>query len=108
MENAVKYRLKQFLEKNDIKESDFCRSINVSSGYISGMRKSIQPEKLESIATNYPKLNIAWLLTGYGNMMTSPPEEISKEDKLQHTIESQQRTIESLSRTIENLTQKPK
>jgi hypothetical protein len=69
MENVVKHRLKAYLEKNEIKDSDFCRTICVSQGYISGMRKSIQPDKLKSIAINYPSLNIGWLLTGEGDML---------------------------------------
>jgi hypothetical protein len=56
------------LKKKSIKDSDFCRAIGVSQGYISGMRKSIQPDKLKSIAINYPSLNIGWLMTGVGNM----------------------------------------
>jgi phage repressor protein C with HTH and peptisase S24 domain len=68
MKNSVKQRLKDYLEKSEVKDSDFCRAIGVSQGYISGMRTSIQPDKLKSIAINYPSLDIGWLLTGEGNM----------------------------------------
>lgn len=33
------------------------------------MRVSIQPDKLKSIAINFPKLDIGWLLTGEGSML---------------------------------------
>lgn len=33
------------------------------------MRKSIQPEKLYTIAVNYPDLDIGWLVTGVGSMI---------------------------------------
>ena len=33
------------------------------------MRKSIDPEKLQSIAKNYPDLNTGWLMTGEGEML---------------------------------------
>jgi phage repressor protein C with HTH and peptisase S24 domain len=69
MENSVKERLNFFLKKNKIKGIDFCTKINVSKGYISGIRESIQPDKLKSIAINYPKLNIGWLMTGIGDML---------------------------------------
>lgn len=69
MENTVKERLKKFLKENNISGADFCRSIGVSSGFISGMRESIQPDKLKSIAINYPSLDIGWLMTGEGDML---------------------------------------
>ena len=68
MEDSVKERLKLFLRNYNIKAVDFCRSIGVSSGFISEMRESIQPDKLKSIAINYPCLDIGWLLTGIGEM----------------------------------------
>jgi|WetSurMetagenome_2_1015567.scaffolds.fasta_scaffold109652_2 SOS-response transcriptional repressor LexA len=73
MENTVKERLVSYLGINKIKHSDFCESIGVSKGFIAGMRKSIQPDKLKSIAINYPFLNIAWLLTGIGEMKINQP-----------------------------------
>lgn len=68
MKTSVKERLRYFLKINDIKAVDFCRSIGVSLGFISGMRESIQPDKLKSIAIKYPSLNISWLMTGIGEM----------------------------------------
>lgn len=68
MKDTVKERIKLFLKVNEIKAVDFCSSIGVSSGFISGMRESIQPDKLKSIAINYPSLNITWLMTGLGDM----------------------------------------
>jgi transcriptional regulator with XRE-family HTH domain len=84
MKDSVKQRLKDYLKSKMIKDSDFCRAIGVSQGYISGMRKSIQPDKLISIAINYPSLNIGWLLTGQGNMEISEKsltEEASASDE---------------------------
>lgn len=72
MENSVKERLKSFLKESNIKGSDFCKSIGVSSGFIAGMRESIQPDKLKSIAIIYPSLNIGWLMTGEGEMINRP------------------------------------
>lgn len=67
----VKDRLKIFLASISEKQTDFCRKLNVSQGYIAGMRKSIQPDKLKSISNEYPALNIDWLLTGKGEMLKS-------------------------------------
>jgi len=86
MEITVKERLKELLKDNEIKDSNFCRMLNVSQGYISGMRMSIQPEKLKSIAINYPTWNIGWLLTGEGNKYLEINTYIPKynENLLQH------------------------
>jgi hypothetical protein len=76
MKSTVKERIKLILKENSLKDSDFCRILQVSQGYISGMRKSIQPDKLKSIAINYPTWNIGWILTGEGEKYLS----ISPED----------------------------
>lgn len=75
MEDSVKQRLKKFLKDNKIKGVDFCEIIGVSSGFIAGMRESIQPDKLKSIAINYPILDIGWLMTGEGRMLKSVTNE---------------------------------
>lgn len=75
MNTSVKERLKTYLIKNNIKQTEFCKTINVSSGFISGMRESIQPDKLKSIAINYPELDIKWLLTGVGQIPTFNKEQ---------------------------------
>lgn len=82
MEKSVKERLKFYLLKNNIKQTEFCRTINVSSGFISGMRESIQPDKLKSIAINYPELDIKWLLTGVTEKVQSHIETTNTNDKL--------------------------
>ena len=69
MEVSVKERLREFIKESKITQASFCREIGVSEGYISGMRESIQPDKLKSIALKFPQLNIGWLLTGVGSML---------------------------------------
>lgn len=83
MEMSVKERLKLFLREEGIKDTDFCRTIGVSTGFISGMRVSIQPDKLKSIAINFPRLDIGWLLTGEGSMLKMNP--------LQHQLHFQKK-----------------
>lgn len=67
----IKTRLLSYLKAKGVNKSEFGRSIGVSSAYISSMRKSISPEKLELISKEYPDLNIAWLLTGEGEMLVA-------------------------------------
>ena len=68
---SVKERLEEYIKYKGIKNSDFCREINVSGAFISSMRVSIQPDKLKSIALKFTDLNTEWLLTGEGDMLKS-------------------------------------
>lgn len=71
MADCVKERLTEYLEYEGISKSEFGRAIGVSNAYVTSIRKSIDSEKIKSIALNYPNLNIKWLLTGIGNMITT-------------------------------------
>ncbi|RKT01047.1 helix-turn-helix domain-containing protein [Chryseobacterium defluvii] len=66
---TVKERLKFYLKNKKISQGKFAESINVSSGYVNAIRKSIQPDKLTLIKNIYTDLNIDWLLTGDGEML---------------------------------------
>lgn len=69
MNETVKERLVAFLEYKGINKSEFGRMIGVSNAYISSIRKSIQPDKVERIAAAFPDLNVSWLVTGEGDML---------------------------------------
>lgn len=71
MEDTIKARLTAYLRYKGINKSEFGRIIGVSNAYISSIRKSIQPDKAEKIASSFPDLNIAWLMTGEGEMVKS-------------------------------------
>lgn len=72
---TVKERLVAYLDSIKISKAEFGRKIGVSSAYVTSMRKSIQPDKIEKIKEVFPDLNIQWLLTGEGKMLMgdSPP-----------------------------------
>ena len=65
----IKSRLSAYLKAKGVNKSEFGRAIGVSSAYITSIRKSIQPDKLDKIAEVYTDLNISWLLTGEGEML---------------------------------------
>lgn len=69
MNETVKERLVAYLEYKGINKSEFGRMIGVSNAYISSIRKSIQPDKVERIAAAFPDLNVSWLITGEGDML---------------------------------------
>lgn len=113
---TVKERLVKYIQYKKISNSSFCRSIGVSNAFISSMVKSIQPDKIERIALNFPDLNTGWLLTGNGSMLNesvvdpvcndviSMPREVFEQlSKLTESVLSQQRVIESQNGMLETL-----
>lgn len=71
MNKTVKERLNAFLRYKEVNNSEFGRAIGVSSAFVSSIRKSIQPDKIEKIKSTFPDLNVSWLLTGEGDMIES-------------------------------------
>lgn len=109
---SVKQRLTEYIHYKKLNNSEFCRAIGVSSAFISSMRVSIQPDKIESIALKFPDLNTGWLITGEGEMLkekktvaldpvpeyrNSKQEEI---DRLNRLVQSQQDTISKLTELL--------
>lgn len=68
---TVKERLIEFIKLKKISIRSFCRVVGVSETYVSSMRNSIQPDKLEKIIVHFPELNPGWLMTGEGKMLRS-------------------------------------
>ena len=66
---SVKERLKQYIEHKKMSVRSFEKVCGLSYGYINNMRVSMQPDKVENIATHFPDLNTRWLLTGEGSML---------------------------------------
>ena len=69
METTVKERITAYLAYRRISKSEFGRIIGASNAYVSSMKASISPEKLQAIGLNFPDLNIEWLMTGEGEML---------------------------------------
>lgn len=73
---TVKERIKAFIKFKEVSVRSFENKCGLSYGYINNMRVSIQPDKVTSIATQYPDLNTGWLLTGEGEMVKSEEKPI--------------------------------
>ena len=69
MNDTVKERIKLYLKHKKISNAEFGRTIGVSNAYVSSIRRSIDKDKIKSIALHYPDLNIDWLLYGEGTML---------------------------------------
>lgn len=67
--NTVKSRLLTYLKAKKISQTEFTRSLGVSSTYVGAMRKGIPASKLKVIGEKYPDLNREWLLYGEGEML---------------------------------------
>lgn len=102
---AVKERLTAYIKYKKISISAFCRTIGVSNAFVSSMRKSLQPEKIENIAIYYPDLNISWLLTGEGEMLKnrSPQGGGQKNTTTNQTNKPMDEIVKALTRTIDVL-----
>lgn len=64
MEKGVKERLIQYLKANDIKNSEFCQAVGVSSNFVNAIRKGISGELLLKIKDSYPTIDLDYLQYG--------------------------------------------
>lgn len=69
MESTVKQRLVQFIKMMHLTQRGFEELCGMGNGYINSIRKSIGPEKMQSIIRAFPQLNREWLLYGEGEML---------------------------------------
>ena len=66
---TIKDRLKAFAKYKGLGQGKFESKCGLSNGYINNIRQSIQPDKLQKIALQFPDLNTGWLMTGEGEML---------------------------------------
>lgn len=66
---TVKERLKTFIKLKGFGQGKFESMCGLSNGYVNNIRQSIQPDKLQKIALQFPDLNTGWLMTGEGEML---------------------------------------
>ena len=69
MESIIKERLIEFIASQKMSINKFEKECGLSTGYIKNMRKSVSPDKLQSIVQKFPDLNPGWLMAGEGNML---------------------------------------
>lgn len=73
-------RLLQFLQAENITQSQFADILDVARGSVSHIlsgRNRPGYDFMESLLLHYPNLNLDWLLTGKGKMYKNSPEEVS-------------------------------
>lgn len=84
---SVKERLREYLKYKKISATEFGKTIGVSAAFVNSIRVSIQPDKIESIALNYPDFNTGWLLTGEGEMLKNNQSQSITTPVLESTFE---------------------
>lgn len=71
---TIKERIKTFAKYKGLGQGKFEAKCGLSNGYINNIRQSIQPDKLQKIALQFPDLNTGWLMTGEGEMLKTSPQ----------------------------------
>ncbi len=61
-------RIRDYIASRGIKKSEFYQRTNLSNGYIDKVRE-LGADKIESIVSAFPELNLYWLVTGKGEML---------------------------------------
>ena len=80
---SVKERLILYIKYLGIGQRKFEIKCGLANGYINNIRQSITPEKLQKISLHNPELNTGWLMTGEGDMLKSPIQEIKGDNNTQ-------------------------
>lgn len=66
----LKERLIKFIEHKGLTVQSFENKCNLSNGAVSKMGNNTRRSTLDKISNTFPDININWLLTGDGNMIT--------------------------------------
>ncbi len=69
-----------FVKAKKLSMKEFEKACNLSSGYVTSMRKGYGQEKLNNVLTAFPDLNREWLVYGEGEMLRSPITQESNGD----------------------------
>lgn len=67
-------RIKQFIDAKGISKRQFYQLTGLSNGYLDKAR-AIGSGNIEKIYSAFPDLNIKWLITGKGDMITKPQQQ---------------------------------
>lgn len=80
--STVKDRTIEFVKNKGITMKTFEQKCNLSTGYVTSMRKGFGSEKLNNVLTAFPELNRDWLLYGEGEMLKGSASQTSNDDRL--------------------------
>lgn len=87
---SVIQRILQIIDYSGLGVTEFSKSVGVSNGYFAKQKAknaNVGSQILEKIVKKYPDINVAWLLTGEGDMLVSQ-ENISEKKDISKTTEN--------------------
>lgn len=68
-DSEVKDRLKNFIAYHNMSIRSFQEAANLSNSFVASIDQSIAPKTQKKIQAAFPDLNMAWILTGEGDML---------------------------------------
>lgn len=68
MDNTLKDRVKKFLVNERISNSKFSEMAGVSEAYVNSIKKNLSFEILSKLYSINPRVSLAWLMWGVGEM----------------------------------------
>lgn len=74
----MKNRLLEFVTQTGLSKAEFERKCGLSNGALNKIGNNTRMSTLELISKTFPGLNLIWLRTGVGPMLTSPTPTISQ------------------------------
>ncbi len=74
---TIKDRVKLFLEYLGISQQKFETETKLSNGFVNNIGYNISEKSTKRIAERYPELNITWLKSGVGSMLTTGDNEVT-------------------------------
>ncbi len=111
---TISKRLIDFIHSEGLSVCEFERMISAGNGYVSRIKKSIKPSRLEIISLKFPQLNIQWLLSGEGEMLQktekvneqpgvylASSKKTRENDKWKHIITALENDIDHQQQTID-------
>jgi len=101
MDQELAQRLEQWMASERLRQKEVAAATGLQAGYLNQIirgRKRISAGVLLALASNYPRLNINWLLRGSGTMLV----ENVREQVLVSAISVQDR-LEALERRVQAL-----
>lgn len=119
METTVKERLLAFIEYKGMSKNKFETLCGLSKRYVSNISQSISPVVCKRISLRFPELNMGWLLTGEGEMLSDPGGQSRKPElgdvvlsgdmvklfiNMTETIKRQEDNISVLTAMVDRLT----
>ena len=93
MENTIKGRLLKFIESRSMSVRRFEMECGFPNAFVSNIKRTITPARLEALSNRFPELNIVWLMTGSGEMLTDQEPKRSQAESAEGCIAEMNRCL---------------